>query len=130
MYGQITKAVIFLLNMYNFLTMSLRMHKNTGEFCMHKYIYKADTAYINIAITGENYETINLVFKIDNSSSELVNLTNIANKELHVNIEEKGEYVLCFYPIFNSEITLTYDFYTDFERGHLMNLAKDGNYYQ
>jgi hypothetical protein len=108
----------------------MKLNGTNQQNCFSKIVPIGDTIHIQFLVTGDSSNEITSA-KLFNPQGEIIYTdTNSEEGEHEYDVEQNlGTYSLCFYPPANVEHYLSLEFYTKNEKGHLVNMAKDSNYF-
>ncbi len=100
------------------------------KHCFTKFIRKGDTIFITFIVTGDSVSEQTTAKLFDPTNDLIFSEINSEEADHEYDVENKqGIYKLCFYPEPNKEHYLSLEFYTKYENGHFINMAKDGKLY-
>ena len=124
-----TLILIFtILCCFNMNIKSIYLHTKSykNEYCMSKDIEIDDSIHISYLITGDSDEE-----KIDAKFGSPENNTikerlNESGGEFKIIARETGKHTLCFFVPKPGENFISFEFYTTQEKGHTLDMAKDG----
>ena len=123
--NQILLSIFAILSNIN--SIYLHTKKNKNEYCMSKFIDVDDSITISYLITGDSDEE-----KIDSKfvgpeGSLIGEKTNESGGLMKFVAKQKGEHKLCFFVPKPGENFISFEFFTANEKGHTLDMAKDGN---
>jgi hypothetical protein len=99
-----------------------------GKFkkhCISKWIDVSDVIHINYIVTGEESSEKTTV-KIFNPNNKLIfERNNEADGKFMQETKESGNHKMCFYPQSTQPHFISFEYYTQYERGHTLDMAKD-----
>jgi hypothetical protein len=120
------KLLSTLLGIQAISSILMKINGTQEKHCFSKSVSYGDTINVIFIVTGEieNEKTKAVLYGPKN---ELLYSEHSAEGEFHHDVNKsRGDYKLCFYPEQNREHYLSLEFYTKNEKGHLINMAKDG----
>ena len=98
------------------------------KYCFYKDVYTPDKIHLSYVISGENEEKVNTVlFGPEPQNKVLFENFNSENGQTIIEAKESGFYKLCFLPLNSNSYYISIDLFTENEKGHVLNLAKDQN---
>lgn len=96
------------------------------EYCMTKDITESDTVHVSYIITGDNDEE-KIDAKFTNPEGGIVQeITNQSGGDIKHVVTHSGIYKICFHVPKPGENFISLEFYTIMEKGHTLDMAKDG----
>ncbi len=119
------KPFILMLTFKSILNILIGVDGTHKLHCLSKHIDVSDMIHLNYLVTGEE--------DADTTSVKLFNPNNIVifehnNKhdgELIQEVKDTGYHRLCFYPQSDKPHFISFEYFTQYERGHTLNMAKD-----
>lgn len=126
------KLIIFLTifalisNIYS-IYLHTKAYKN--EYCMSKDIDENDTITISYLITGDSDEEKIDAKLHDPQGALIAERLNESGGEIKHIVKEHGVHKLCFYVPKPGENFISFEFFTAYEKGHTLDMAKDGKLY-
>ena len=102
-------------------------HSSDNIQCFYKNFIKGENITMTYMISGENQNTFIVSLKDRVGNKDIFN--DIENSSGYINTitENEGEYELCFKPKKVSESSISFEFHSDEEAGHLIKIAKGEN---
>ena len=94
---------------------------------MRKEIEENDSITISYLITGDSDEEKIDAKLTDSKGSLIEEKLNQSGGEIKQTAKEQGTYTLCFFVPKPGENFISFEFFTAFEKGHTLDMAKDGN---
>jgi len=119
--------LVFIFNLSLCYTILVETNKNKEKYCYSKQIDKSDTINLSYIISGENEEKVNAVLSYDDHI--IYHHENSVEGEFKGEAEHTGFYQLCFLPLNSNNYYISFEFFTNFEKGHTLNMAKDENFH-
>ncbi len=124
-----SRILILLITIKSILSILIGIDGTQKNHCLSKYIDLSDIIHLNYLVTGEEKSDYTTV-RIFNPSNKLIyEQFNKHDGELTEEAKESGHYKLCFYPETSRPHFVSFEFYTQYERGHTLNMAKDRKFY-
>jgi hypothetical protein len=96
--------------------------------CISKDIGEGDTLHLSFVVTGDDNNERTKVILQDPSSKVIFQKENVEDGEYKREVQKPGQYKLCFFPTSGKSHFISFEFYSIYERGHTLNLAKDGKF--
>ena len=125
------KILIITLTLFALISniCSIYLHTKTykNEYCMKKEINDDDTITISYLITGDSDEE-KIDAKLTGPRGDLLEeKLNQSGGEIKLVTKEHGDFTLCFFVPKPGENFISFEFFTAMEKGHTLDMAKDGN---
>lgn len=113
------------------LTNSIYLHTKSykNEYCLQKTIDSDDNIRLSYLITGDSDEEKIDARLFDPNNNAIFERRNESGGELQHKASESGVYRLCFFVPRPGDNYISFEFYTDYEKGHTLDMAKDGKLY-
>ena len=96
------------------------------SYCFYKRVDSSDELHASFVVSGENEEKVNAILYKPNGGV-LFESHNSDGHDQKFQIEEVGDYKFCFFPHGTNSYYISFEFFTLYEKGHTLNLAKDEN---
>ncbi len=96
------------------------------SYCFYKHVDQEDELHVSYIISGENEEKVNAVL-FDPNQQALFQTHDSESHEYKEKVKETGEYRLCFIPQAPNSYYISFEFFSLFEKGHTLDMAKDEN---
>jgi hypothetical protein len=96
--------------------------------CISKEIDIGDSLNMAFVVTGDDSNERTRVTISDPDRNIIYQKAEAEEGDFVQNIKKQGRYVLCFYPSSDKPHFISFEFYSLYEKGHIINLAKDGNF--
>ncbi len=99
--------------------------ETTGKdmYCYYKHITQGDTIHVSYIISGENEEKVNSVLEVDHKI--IYHHESAADGDFKHQADIEGMYKLCFLPLSTNPYYISFEFFTEHEKGHTLDMAKD-----
>jgi hypothetical protein len=94
--------------------------------CISKDIDIGDTLFLSYVVTGDDDTEKTNIMLVDPDNTGMYYKDHVDSGEFKKDITKQGRYKLCFRPSSGKSHYISLEFYTMQERGHTLNLAKDG----
>jgi hypothetical protein len=107
------------------ILLSMDGHK---KHCLSKPINEDDSLHFSFVVTGDDHNERTRVLLTDPDSQTIYQKENTEEGEYKAEIKKPGVYKVCFFPSSGKAHFISFEFYSLFERGHILNLAKDGKH--
>lgn len=96
-------------------------------YCFNKFVEEGDRLNLSYVVTGdENSEKVNTFIK-DGDENTIFNNIQESDGAYYIEIRKAGKYKLCFSGLEGKEYYISFEYYTNNEKGHTLDLAKDSN---
>lgn len=124
-----SQKILFFLSITSIICVVSSIYLQTksykNEYCMSKVIDSDDTIKISYLITGDSDEE-----KIDATLSDPNNQVVFSKKgesgaDATHKAQTQGTYHLCFFVPQPGENYISFEFFTEGEKGHIVDMAKD-----
>jgi hypothetical protein len=122
------KLICILLIIKHTASILIGVEENTKDLCFSKFIEYSDIIHLDFYVTGDDKnEKVDAV--IHDPHGKIIYTTNAVNQGQYKDeAKASGKYKLCFIPNFRSEPHyISFEYYTVYERGHTLNMAKHRN---
>jgi hypothetical protein len=96
------------------------------QYCFSKYVSKTDTLSLKYVVTGDTMSEQTTVKIWNPKKEEIFSKSKSDDGELDHEAKEDGYYKLCFMPDQDKHTYISFEYYTNSESGHIINMAKDG----
>jgi len=108
---------------------SIYLHTKSykNEYCSQKQIDSDDNIRVSYLITGDSEEEKVDARLFDPNNNIVFDRKNENGGEFQKKAIESGLYKLCFYVPKPGENYISFEYFTDFEKGHTLDMAKDRN---
>jgi hypothetical protein len=100
---------------------------NNKKRCISKFIEQTDTMYLSFMATGDEQSELTSVYLYDPDKTIIYKMEEAEEGEYKAETTKQGQYMLCIHPASEKPHFVSFEFYTKYERGHTLNLAKDEN---
>src|SRR5690349_9998157 len=107
--------VILFINFQIFSSILIETGKK-DKYCFYKHIDGGDTLQLSYVITGENEEKVNCVLTRDNTV--VFHHEASDNGDHKEEVKQGGLYKVCFLPLNANPYYVSFEFFTNFEKGH------------
>jgi hypothetical protein len=97
-----------------------------SNYCIHKEFHEGDTMHASYVISGENEEKVSAILQ-DPNGGKLFEKHESDGADNKYDVKLSGNYKLCFYTQGSSSYYISFEFYSVFEKGHTLDMAKDAN---
>jgi hypothetical protein len=94
--------------------------------CISKEIDAGDTLHLSFVVTGDDKSERTRVLLFEPDTHTIYQKENIEEGQFQTSTKKPGQYKLCFFSLSGKPHFISFEFYTTYERGHTLNLAKDG----
>lgn len=121
-------AIILFFQMISLSNSILIETTGKPQYCFHKNIDAGDTLYLSYVISGENEEKVNCA--ITHNGNVFYHQENSEGADFKQEIRSSGIYTLCFHPTNDGSYYISFEFFTNFEKGHTLDMAKDENLHE
>ena len=112
-------------SLVNSIYLHTKSHKN--EYCMQKTIDGDDNSRVSYLITGDSDEEKVDARLFDPNNNQIFERTGESGGEYQHKSTEGGIYKLCFYVPNPGNNYISFEYFTDYEKGHTLDMAKDRN---
>jgi hypothetical protein len=119
--------LIPILLIQSYLSIIVETNGKKDMYCFNKFVEERDILNLSYVVTGdENSEKINAFVK---DEDEITIYNNIQESEGSFSLEVRkgGKHKVCFSAVDGKEYYISFEFYTNNEKGHTLDLAKDTN---
>jgi hypothetical protein len=113
------------MNIHTYFSILVETNGRKQKYCYSKYIDTGDMIHISYIISGENEEKVNCVLSLNDKA--IFHQEALESGEYKEESKESGEYTLCFLPLNTNNYYISFEFFTHFEKGHTLDMAKDEN---
>jgi hypothetical protein len=121
-------VIIFLINFNIFASILLETGKKS-QYCFYKVVNPGDSLHLSFVITGENEEKVNAVL-VDSTNRVVYETHNSDSGDFKIDVNEPNDYKLCFIPLMTNLYYISFEFFSNFEKGHTLDMAKDENFHE
>jgi hypothetical protein len=105
------------------------INEDTKNLCFSKFIEYSDIIHLAFYVTGDDQNEKIDVQLHDPHGKQLYKMLNANQGQYKDEAKSAGKYKLCFIPKFRSSPHyISFEYYSAYERGHTLNMAKDGIY--
>lgn len=120
---------IALLSIICSLANSIYLHTNPNknEYCIQKTIDADDNVRVSYLITGDSDEEKADARLYDPNNNPIFERKNESGGDYQHKTTEQGNYRLCIYVPNPGNNYISFEYFTDFEKGHTLDMAKDRN---
>lgn len=98
-------------------------------YCSTKQIENEDTIKLSYLITGDSDDEKVDVYLYDSDNNILFQKVGESGGEFHHKITKAGTYKLCFNVPKPGENYISFEYFTEYEKGHTLDMAKDRKYF-
>jgi hypothetical protein len=97
-----------------------------STYCFHKEFHSGDSMHVSYVVSGENEEKVSAIL-MDPNGAKLFEKHESDGADNKYEIQQSGNYKLCFYPQGTASYYISFEFFSVFEKGHTLDMAKDSN---
>jgi hypothetical protein len=126
------KFLFLALSLYINLSFISSLLIETGRkerYCFHKMVDQDDKIHVSFVISGDNEEKVTAVLT-DEQNNIVYEQHNADSGDFKGGIKKSGIVKLCFLPQQTHNYYVSFEFFTEFEKGHTLNMAKDENLHE
>lgn len=120
---------LLLINLWMIKSILIRTDPRKAKYCYSKYIHLGNTINFSFVISADDDETVN-VSLTDNNHASLLELKESNAHDFRTQAGASGNYHLCFFPRSQKEYYLSFEFFSNEEKGHTLDLAEDTNIHE
>jgi hypothetical protein len=120
---------ILILSLYNCNSLLIETDGVKQKYCFSKQITATDTIEISYIVSGETEEKIDMLF-YDDQERLLFSRFGMSEGEYKDEAKMSGMFELCFKPTNNNVYYISFEFFTHYEKGHTLDMAKDENFHE
>ncbi len=100
------------------------------KYCFYKEIENIDTIHLSYVISGDNDEKVNVVLVHEGDNKVIYEQHNSDAGEYKHENAVGGKHKLCFLPLHAGSYYISFEFFTHYEKGHTVDMAKDQNLHE
>lgn len=126
------KFLLLALCLYINVNLISSLLVETGKkerYCFYKMVDELDKVHVSFVISGDNEEKVNALLT-DEQNNIIYEQHNASEGDFKGEIKSSGTHRLCFIPQQTNNYYVSFEFFTEFEKGHTMNMAKDENLHE
>jgi hypothetical protein len=120
--------LLILILLSHILSILVSMDKSTKKRCFSKYISIGDTLHLSFMVTGDEETQKTTVYLYDPDGVTIYEKLQAEDGEMNYEPSKDGNYKMCIFPGSDKGHFVSFEFYSKYEAGHTLNLAKDGNF--
>lgn len=102
-------------------------HNSVKTQCFDKYFYKGENITMTYIVSGENESNYRVYVKDKSTETDIYIQDSTSSGSFDYVIENEGKYELCFKPKVAIENSISFEFHSQDEAGHLIKIAKGEN---
>lgn len=125
----VRKNLVLLITLFSLLcsVFSIYLHTKSykNDYCVLKQVDSDDNIRISYLINGDNDEEKSDVRLYNPNNIVVYERRNESGGEHQYKVSESGLYKLCFYIPKPGDNYISFEFFTDYEKGHTLDMAKD-----
>jgi hypothetical protein len=114
---------IIFINIHIYFSILIETYGKKHKYCFYKYIDQTDNINLSYIISGENEEKVSSFLKY--KEEILYHQENKSTGEYRADAKETGTYELCFMPHSKDNYYISFEFFTNYEKGLIHEIAKD-----
>jgi hypothetical protein len=119
--------LIGLLFIQSYLSIIVETDGKRDLYCFTKFVEEGDILNLSYVVTGdENSEKVNAFIK-DDDEITIYNTIQESDGNYSATIKKAGKHKVCFSSLERKEYYISFEFFTNNEKGHTLDLAKDSN---
>jgi hypothetical protein len=96
------------------------------QYCFYKNVDQSDKIHLSFVVSGDNEEKVNVVL-VDDHDNILHQAHGADHGDFKGEAKSSGVHKLCFLPMNSNNYYISFEFFSEFEKGHTLNMAKDEN---
>ncbi len=109
----------------NSLYLQTKSYKN--EYCVQKNCDYDDNIRLSYLITGDSDEEKIDAKLYDPNNNQIFEKKGESGSEFQHKVTQSGNFKLCFYVPNPGNNYISFEYFTDYEKGHTLDMAKDSN---
>ena len=121
--------IILSLNIYFISTVVIQTSGKKDKYCVSKVINEEDRINLSYVISGENEEKVH-VFLYDEDNKVIYEKYDSDSGDYKEHVKKAGLHKLCFAVVNNNQYYISFEFFTDFDKGHTLDMAKEDHIHE
>jgi hypothetical protein len=121
------KKLILALVIFTYCSSILIGMDGVKKRCLSKFVNTYNTLHLSFIVTGDEATQKTSVYLYDPDQNIVFKKENEEEGEFDYQPTKDGDHKLCIHPAHDKPHFISFEFYSKFEAGHILNLAKDEN---